>query len=255
MMVDFQSKPGKGVSASVGEDRYHIGNRSFIRENDCGFSEPFLAKDAQWDKEARSLVYVSKNHKVVAVFAITDTIKPSTRAAIEGLRQMGIEIHMISGDTNSITAYVAEETGIHNYQGEITPAGKSEYIRKLKQSGKHVAMVGDGINDSPALALADIGIAMGTGTDVAMESAQITLIRGDLEKILTCIRLSRKTVKTIHQNLFWAFFYNIISIPIAAGILYPFTGFLLNPMIAGAGMAFSSVMVVSNSLRLKRNRI
>jgi Cu2+-exporting ATPase len=150
---------------------------------------------------------------------------------------------------------MAAKAGIDFFKGEVSPGGKSEYVKQLKEKGRHVAMVGDGINDSPALALADIGIALGTGTDIAMESAQITLIGGDLEKIISAIRLSRKTVKTIHQNLFWAFFYNVISIPVAAGILYPFTGFLLNPMIAGAGMALSSVSVVSNSLRLKRVKI
>jgi Cu2+-exporting ATPase len=150
---------------------------------------------------------------------------------------------------------MSSQAGIDHFKGESTPEGKSDYVRKLKEKGKHVAMVGDGINDSPALALADIGIALGTGTDIAMESAQITLISGDLEKIISAIRLSRKTVQTIRQNLFWAFFYNVISIPIAAGVLYPFTGFLLKPMIAGAGMALSSVSVVSNSLRLRSAKI
>jgi Cu2+-exporting ATPase len=224
-------------------------------ENDISFSRAFSENDIQVPEQAQSRVYVSKNRVAVAVFSVSDTLKSSSPAAIAELRKMGIEIHMLSGDSAAMTSYMAAKAGITHFKGEVTPAGKSDYIRQLKQNGKKVAMVGDGINDSPALALADIGIAMGTGTDVAMESAQITLIKGDLEKIVACIRLSKETVKTIRQNLFWAFFYNVISIPVAAGILFPFTGFLLNPMIAGAGMAFSSVTVVSNSLRLKRVRI
>jgi Cu2+-exporting ATPase len=162
---------------------------------------------------------------------------------------------MLSGDTVAIASEIAFQSGIDIFKGEVTPAEKTLYIHNLQSQGKKVAMVGDGINDSPALAAADIGIAMGTGTDIAMESAQITLIKGDLHKLSKTIMLSRKTVKTIKQNLFWAFFYNVISIPVAAGILFPFFGFLLNPMIAGAAMAFSSVSVVANSLRLKRLKI
>jgi Cu2+-exporting ATPase len=254
-IAGFESTTGKGVSAFVGSDVYHIGSKSYILENAGQFSKIFLEKDAELRKQPQSLIYVTKNRDVVALFSVTDTIKPSSATAIAELRNMGIEVHMLSGDTIAITSHMAGKAGIDHFKGEVTPEGKSDYIRQLKEKGRHVAMVGDGINDSPALALADIGIALGTGTDIAMESAQITLIGGDLEKIISTIRLSRRTVKTIHQNLFWAFFYNVISIPVAAGILYPFTGFLLNPMIAGAGMALSSVSVVTNSLRLKRTRI
>ena len=254
-IVGFESTTGKGVSAFVGSDVYHIGSKSYILENNGQFTKTFLEKDAELRKQAQSLVYVTRNRNVVALFSVTDTIKPSSASAVAELKNMGIEIHMLSGDTVAITSHMAAKAGIDYFKGEVTPEGKSDYIRHLKEKGRHVAMVGDGINDSPALALADIGIALGTGTDIAMESAQITLIGGDLEKIISAIRLSRKTVRTIRQNLFWAFFYNVISIPVAAGILYPFTGFLLNPMIAGAGMALSSVSVVTNSLRLKRSRI
>jgi Cu2+-exporting ATPase len=254
-IVGFESTTGKGVSAFVGSDVYHIGSKSYILENAGKFSKTFLEKDAELRKQAQSLIYVTRNRSVMALFSVTDTIKPSSAAAVAELKNMGIEVHMLSGDTVAITSHMAAKAGIDHFKGEVTPEGKSDYVRQLKEKGRHVAMVGDGINDSPALALADIGIALGTGTDIAMESAQITLIGGDLEKIISAIRLSRKTVKTIRQNLFWAFFYNIISIPVAAGILYPFTGFLLNPMIAGAGMALSSVSVVTNSLRLKRVKI
>ena len=251
----FESTTGKGVTAKVNSAVYHIGSKKFILDNSGKLSGAFLEKDAELSSQSQSLVYVARNLKVVALFSVTDTIKPSSAPAIAELKKMGIEVHMLSGDTAEITAQMAEKAGILHFKGEVTPEGKSEYIRDLKHEKRHVAMVGDGINDSPALALADIGIALGTGTDIAMESAQITLIGGDLDKIISAIKLSRATVKTIRQNLFWAFFYNIISIPIAAGILYPFTGFLLNPMIAGAGMAFSSVSVVTNSLRLKRKKI
>ena len=254
-IVGFESTTGKGVSAFVGSDVYHIGSKSYILENAGKFSDTFLEKDAQLRRNAQSLVYVAMNRKVILLFSVTDILKPSSAAAVAELKNMGIDIHMLSGDTVAITSHMAAQAGIIHFKGEVSPEGKSDYVRQLKEKGRHVAMVGDGINDSPALALADIGIALGTGTDIAMESAQITLIGGDLEKIISAIRLSRKTVKTIKQNLFWAFFYNVISIPIAAGILYPFTGFLLNPMIAGAGMAFSSVSVVTNSLRLKRAKI
>jgi Cu2+-exporting ATPase len=254
-IVGFESTSGKGVSAFVGSDVYHIGSKSYILENAGQFSPAFLEKDAQLRRQAQSLIYVTKNRNVVALFSVTDMIKPTSAAAVAELKKMGIEVHMLSGDTVAITSHMAAKAGIDHFKGEVTPEGKSAYVRQLKEKGKRVAMVGDGINDSPALALADIGIALGTGTDIAMESAQITLIGGDLDKIISTIRLSRKTVQTIRQNLFWAFFYNVISIPVAAGILYPFTGFLLNPMIAGAGMALSSVSVVSNSLRLKSAKI
>jgi P-type Cu2+ transporter len=254
-IVGFESSTGKGVSAFSGTDVYHIGSKSYILENAGKFTERFAEKDILLRKEAQSLVYVAKNRNVVALFAVTDRLKPSSAEAVAMFKKMGIEVHLLSGDTVALTSHMASKAGITHFKGEVTPEGKSDYIRRLKEKGRHVAMVGDGINDSPALALADIGIAMGTGTDIAMESSQITLIKGDLGKIVAAIRLSKETVRTIRQNLFWAFFYNVISIPVAAGILYPFTGFLLNPMIAGAGMAFSSVSVVTNSLRLKRVKL
>jgi Cu2+-exporting ATPase len=187
--------------------------------------------------------------------ALADTIKPGSAKAIARLRKMGLQVHLLSGDSVAITSHIAAEAGIEYFKAEATPGEKSAYVSQLKEKGFVVAMVGDGINDSPALAVADVGIAMGTGTDIAIESAQITLIKGDLEKLVTALKLSHATVKTIRQNLFWAFFYNLITIPVAAGVLYPFTGFMLNPMLAGAAMAFSSVSVVSNSLRLRSKRL
>ena len=254
-LVGFESSSGKGVTAFVGKDVYHIGSKTYILENG-GLFLPFLSeKDQLLRRQPHSLVYVSRNREVVALFMVADALNPSAVKAVSALTRMGIDVHMLTGDTVAMASHIAMQTGIIHFKAEVSPSGKADYVRQLKEQGKLVAMVGDGINDSPALALADIGIAMGNGTDIAMESAPITLIKGDLGKIVTAINLSRETVKTIRQNLFWAFFYNIISIPIAAGILYPFTGFLLNPMIAGAAMAFSSVSVVTNSLRLKRVKI
>lgn len=254
-VVGFENSSGKGVSAFVGKDTYHIGSKTYILENGGVFPDYLLEKDTYLRTQAHSLIYVSLNREVIALFTVTDTIKDSSRDAVASLKAMGMQVHMLTGDTVAIASHMAAQAGIDFFKAEVTPAGKAEYVKGLKDKGLKVAMVGDGINDSPALALADIGIAMGTGTDIAMESAQITLIRGDLKKLVNMVKISRLTVKTIHQNLFWAFFYNVISIPIAAGILYPFTGFLLNPMIAGAAMAFSSVSVVTNSLRMKRKRL
>lgn len=205
--------------------------------------------------EAKTIIYAALQDIVRVVFAIADPIKDTSKASIQQLQKMNIHVHMLTGDNFQTAKIIAEQAGIEHFKSEVLPHEKLDFIKDLQDDGLKVAMVGDGINDSPALASADIGIAMGTGTDVAIESAEITLIKGDLGKIVTAIDLSKKTVKTIKQNLFWAFFYNIIGIPIAAGILYPVNGFLLNPMIAGAAMAFSSVSVVLNSLRLKNRKI
>jgi Cu2+-exporting ATPase len=254
LVKNFESTPGKGVSAIYAGNSYHIGSKSFITGSGCALPDEFNNHEAALKQKARSVVYISYDRKVRAMIAFSDVVKPGSAQSVERLKEMGLQVHLLSGDNDSRTSRIAAESGIDLYQAEATPDQKAEYIRRLQSQGHRVAMVGDGINDAPALALADTGIAMGTGTDIAMESARITLIKGDLEKLITAFTISRATVKTIRQNLFWAFFYNIIMIPVAAGVLYPFTGFLLNPMIAGAAMAFSSVTVVSNSLRLKRRR-
>jgi Cu2+-exporting ATPase len=213
----------------------------------------------EWVEElhtaARTVVFFAGEGVVLAVLAIEDGIKDSAPGAVEGLTREGIEVHMVTGDGRRTAAAVAARTGIGSFKAEVSPTGKAAYIKALQAQGKVVAMVGDGINDSQALAQADVSIAMGTGSDIAMDVAGVTLLSEDLSRLVNAIRLSRATVRTVRQNLFWAFIYNLIGIPIAAGILYPVNGFLLNPMIAGAAMALSSVSVVSNSLRLKYKKI
>jgi len=186
-----------------------------------------------------------------AVFSIADTIKEGSVEAIESLKSMGIEVVMLTGDHQNTAQAIAREVGINRFFAEVMPDKKVEAVRKIKSEGKITAMVGDGINDAPALTEADVGIAIGTGTDIAIEASDVTLIKGNLKSVVDAIKLSKLTIKTIKQNLFWAFFYNVVGIPVAAGLLYPFGGPLLNPMIASAAMAFSSVSVVSNSLRLR----
>ncbi len=247
----FDSTTGKGVTAYHGKHEYIVGSRSFVKESNCIVPPGLVPYEEYCRKQPASVVYVARSRRVIAMVLLADTIKPTSRHAISELKAMGVEIHMLTGDSVAAASHMSLEAGIDFFKAEVTPAGKADYIRNLKAQGRVVAMAGDGINDSPALALADVGIAMGNGTDIAIESAQVILIKGDLEKLVAAFRLSQATVRTIRQNLFWAFFYNVVSVPLAAGVLFPFTGFLLNPMIAGGAMAFSSVSVVSNSLRLR----
>jgi P-type Cu2+ transporter len=197
------------------------------------------------------VIWLADKKNALAAIAIADKIKQTSIDAIKELQASGIEVYMLTGDNVHTAKAIAEQAGIHHYKAEVLPADKAAFVKELQQQGKTVAMVGDGINDSNALAQADVSIAMGKGSDIAMDVAKMTIISSDLTRIPKAIKLSKRTVTTIKQNLFWAFIYNVIGIPIAAGVLYPFTGFLLNPMIAGAAMAMSSVSVVSNSLRLK----
>jgi Cu2+-exporting ATPase len=253
-LEEFDYITGQGIRAAHKQHELLIGNEALMQENDVHIPNGLLSS-ARENAAAATRVYVARNGILELQFQVEDAIKPTSLKAIRALRDSGIEVHMMTGDNEQVAGEIARKTGIDNYRAGVMPEDKLQYVKELQQQGRQVAMVGDGINDSPALAQADIGIAMGKGTDVAIESAQITLVKGDLEKIRSAIALSRSTLQTIKQNLFWAFFYNVIAIPIAAGVLYPVNGFLLNPMIAGAAMSFSSVSVVMNSLRLKRRKL
>ncbi len=252
---EFESLTGFGLKAKVDKRVYYIGNAHLLKANNIAIPPPVEQAAAGWLEQANTVIYFAGQQEVLAAIAIADKLKKGSAAAVKDLQKEGIEVHMLTGDNAATARAIARQAGISHYKAEVLPADKGAFVQQLQQQGKTVAMVGDGINDSNALALADVSIAMGRGSDIAMDVAKMTLISSDLSKIPQAIRLSRYTVATIRQNLFWAFIYNIIGIPLAAGMLYPLNGFLLNPMIAGAAMALSSVSVVSNSLRLKSKTI
>ncbi len=252
---NFQNLSGNGVSADLHGNKILIGNENLMSKNQIKISDLQSTKIKTWQNEAKTVILMAANKELIAILAIADKIKDSSKEAISCLRQQDIEVYMLTGDNRETAKAVVDATGIKNYKAQVMPGEKAAFVKELQQKGKTVAMVGDGINDSEALAVADLSIAMGKGADVAMDVAAMTITSSDLMKIPEALRLSDKTVKTIRQNLFWAFFYNVVAIPVAAGVFFPLFGFLLNPMIAGAAMAFSSVSVVSNSLRLKRARI
>lgn len=247
----FESITGKGAQAVIGGKTYFAGNQRLLVENGVPTEGPLADRARAFTRESKTAIWFADQEQVLAVIAVADKVKDSSKEAVKTLQDMGIEVYMLTGDNEATAKAIALETGIAHYQAEVLPHQKASFIQDLQAAGKTVAMVGDGINDSAALAQADVSIAMGKGSDIAMDVAKMTIISSDLTKIPAAIKLSRQTVAAIRQNLFWAFIYNLIGIPIAAGLLYPFTGFLLNPMIAGAAMALSSVSVVSNSLRLK----
>jgi P-type Cu2+ transporter len=252
---DVESITGMGIKAVVDNKSYIVGNRKMMKEHGIRISDNLQTFSDLWQNEAKTVFFFSDSDNALAVIAVSDKIKKSSVEAIRQLHNMGIEVHMLTGDNEQTAAKIAEEAGIDSYRSEVLPQAKHDFIKELQKQGKIVAMVGDGINDSQALAQADVSIAMGKGSDIAMDVAKMTIISSDLSKIPGAIRLSQLTTSTIKQNLFWAFIYNIIGIPVAAGVLYPLFGFLLNPMIAGAAMALSSVSVVSNSLRLRVKKI
>ncbi len=253
-VTDIESITGKGITGVHNRIRYYAGGLRLMSETGIVPEGNFRKLADKWEDDAKSVIFFSDNSGILAMLAVTDKIKPGSREAVEKLKKSGIEVYMITGDNEKTARSVAEKTGIEKYEAQMLPSDKAEFISKLQSRNKIVGMVGDGINDSQALATADVSIAMGKGSDIAIDAAKMTLISSDLSIIPSAIRLSRNTVKTIRQNLFWAFIYNVIGIPIAAGVLYPLNGFLLNPMIAGAAMALSSISVVTNSLRLRYSR-
>lgn len=252
---NFTSITGTGIKGMAGKETYYVGNRRLLEENHIVVSPVLENRAALLSAEAQTVIWLADSREALAIAGITDRIKETSIRAIHDLRSSGIEVYMLTGDNETTAKEIARQAGITQYRAEVLPQDKAEFIRQLQENGKTVAMAGDGINDSAALAQADLSIAMGNGSDIAMDVAKMTIISSDLTKITEALKLSRLTVNTIRQNLFWAFIYNIIGVPVAAGIFYPLNGFLLNPMIAGAAMAFSSVSVVSNSLRLKRKKI
>jgi P-type Cu+ transporter len=250
-VTDFHSTTGGGVSGNVDGKRILVGKEKFLADSNVRFPEELTKEVHRLQERAETTVWVAVNRKAVGVLGIADPIKPTTKEAVRELHAMDLKIIMCTGDNLRTAESVARELGIDEFKAEVMPDEKIEIVRKLKSEGAIVAMAGDGINDAPALAAADVGIAMGTGTDVAIESASITLVKGDLMGIVKAIQVSRAVMRNIRQNLFFAFIYNALGVPIAAGVLYPFFGLLLSPMIAGAAMSFSSVSVILNALRLR----
>jgi len=247
----IESVTGRGARAVYSGNSYFIGNKAFMIESKINLGDFYLKAEEKFLSEAKTIVYFSNDSMLLAILAINDRIKSSAKEAINILQKGGITVHMLTGDNAKVAEAVAKQVGITHFKSSVMPSGKAAFIKELQKSGKVVAMVGDGINDSQALAQADVSIAMGRGSDIAIDVAKMTIISSDLLIIPKAIRLSKLTFNTIKQNLFWAFIYNIIGIPIAAGVLYPINGFLINPMVASAAMALSSVSVVFNSLRIR----
>ncbi len=248
---DFRSVTGGGVFGTVVDQVVMIGKPTFLRMENIPGLEPLEASAVKLQEEGKTAMFVAIDGKPAGILAVADPVKDTTAEAIRDLHALGLKIVMLTGDNRRTAAVVAKQLGIDEVEAEIEPAGKVAHVKKLRMEGKHVAMAGDGINDAPALSEAEVGIAMGTGTDVAMQSAGITLVKGDLRRIAKAIRLSRATMGNIRQNLFFAFIYNALGVPVAAGVLYPFFGLLLSPIIAGAAMSLSSVSVIGNALRLR----
>ncbi len=254
-ITSFNSMTGRGVEAMFEGQAYFAGSHKLIEERNITIPEELKIAIAAFLGQAKTVIYFANTTQVLAIAAIADQIKSGSAEAVRQLSKQGIDVYMLTGDNAQTAAAIAKEAGIAHFKADTLPSDKAAFVKDLQAQGKIVAMIGDGINDSQALAQADVSIAMGKGSDIAMDVAKITLVSSDLQQVPKALRLSKLTVQTIRQNLFWAFIYNLIGIPIAAGILYPVNGFLLNPMIAGAAMALSSVSVVGNSLRLKFSKL
>jgi Cu+-exporting ATPase len=254
--ADFNAHAGEGVTGLVQGRHVALGNRYLMEGRAVVVSEAVLEQaDNLRAQQGQTVMFLAVDGKLAGLLGVADPIKPATTEAVRQLHEMGLKLVMITGDNLTTAQAVAGQLGIDQVVAEVRPAQKAQAIRKLQQQGRIVAMAGDGINDAPALAAANVGIAMGTGTDVAIQSADLTLLKGDLRALVRAVRLSRATIRNIRQNLLFAFLYNAIGVPIAAGLLYPWTGLLLSPMIASAAMSFSSVSVITNALRLRRSRL
>ena len=250
-VTNFASATGKGVTGTVDGRTVAVGNMKHLEA--LGIDPGQLRTRAEeLRREGQTVMFVAVDGRPAGLVGVADPIKPTSHAAIEALHREGLKVVMLTGDNRTTAEAVATSLGIDQIEADVLPDQKAAVVKRLQASGERVAMAGDGINDAPALAQADVGIAMGTGTDVAMESAGVTLVKGDLRGIVRARRLSRATMRNIRQNLFFAFIYNVAGVPIAAGILYPWFGLLLSPMIASAAMTFSSVSVIGNALRLRR---
>jgi P-type Cu2+ transporter len=251
----FESITGMGAKALHESTHYTVGNKRLMEENKIVIPKKMYQNGEDLKQEAKTVIYFAESNEVKAIIAISDQIKESSKLAITAIKMMGIDVHMLTGDNEQTASVIARQVGIKHFKANVMPEDKGSFVKALQSQGKIVAMAGDGINDSQALAQSDVGIAMGNGADIALESASITLVHADLMQITKAIKLSKATMQTIRQNIFWAFIYNLIAIPVAAGVLYPLNGFVLNPMIAGAAMSMSSISVLTNSLRLKSRSI
>ena len=244
----FESVTGGGLVGVIGGHTYYVGNSRFLKSHGVVLEQDLERRANDLEQAAMTVIWISDSTRSLAIVSVADKIKPTSAEAVRRLHEMGVTVHMLTGDNRATAEAVASQVGIRFYESSVLPQGKAEFIKKMQSDGHCVAMVGDGINDSAALAQADMGIAMGRGSDIALDIAKMAIVKNDLLKIPEAIKLSKRIVRTIRQNLFWAFIYNMIGVPVATGVLYPINGFLLNPMIAGAAMAMSSVSVVSNSL-------
>jgi Cu+-exporting ATPase len=250
----FESITGRGVRGQVESREIAVGSSALLATNQIGAASLSGPADGL-RRRGQTVMFVAIDGKAAGLIAVADAVKDSAREAVNSLQSTSLRLVMLTGDNQATAAAIAKELGIHDYEAELLPEKKSAIVKKLQGEGRTVAMAGDGINDAPALALADVGIAMGTGTDVAMESGDIVLVKGDLRGIARTRNLSRAVMHNIRQNLFFAFIYNLLGVPIAAGILYPFLGLLLQPVFAAAAMSFSSVSVIANALRLRRAKL
>ncbi|MFH1073852.1 MAG: HAD-IC family P-type ATPase, partial [Candidatus Firestonebacteria bacterium] len=246
----FKALSGFGIKGEIAKKEYLAGKFEFIKKKENSFRIKMLVE--QYEKEGKAVICVADKKTILGVLALSDTVKGNVKAVIKQLKQMNIRLLLATGDNEETAKQVAKAVGIEEYKSKVIPSGKLTIIKNLQKEGNKVAMVGDGINDAPALMQADVGVSLSTGTDIAREASDAVLVKGDLSKFLDLIKLSKRTMNIIRQNLFWAFIYNIMGIPIAAGVLYPFTGHTLSPILASLFMALSSVSVVTNSLRIRR---